>query len=191
MALTGAVNKRIDRSSGNTARPQKDRFMQNLFNAIVLEVGFYSSRRANTPANRKAWFCGEVAELRLNSNFNTEAEYRLITAAFVIDAVRIKVEAKLRAGNAGPGFILHYRSGGTPYHCKTSYVAKGPAQRAADKLNARDPRSPNPYVVSSVYEYVAKTRGKLVQNLMSRTWVMETTGTNYSMSVASESYWSN
>jgi len=169
--------------------------MFNALNAaIALEVGFNMQGYVEGHMNllvvnekaRKDYFCREVMELRKNSDFDNEAEYRLITADFVIEAVRIKIDAYFRSLGRS-GWLLHYTNGGKPFHCKTAYVSRGPAERAAAKLNARQGGG---YTVSTTAAYIAATRGKIVINMMSQTPVMETTGTNYSCSVASEAYWS-
>jgi hypothetical protein len=167
---------------------------KNLADAIVLTVGFEHSRSAarvirfsDDHIGRNHYWVAEVVELRKNSDFTTEAEFRLITAKFVIEAVQIKVDAYFRSLNAGGGFKVHYTNGATPFHCKTFYRREGDARRAAEKLNARQSGG---YEYSSVKAYISKTRGKIVINMMSRSPVMETTGTNYSNSVASEAYWS-
>jgi hypothetical protein len=165
--------------------------VNQLFNAIALEVGFQLARPAliTKPGSiRKLYICNEVKELRSNSGFTTEAQFRVITMDHVIEAVILKTQAFYRSLTAGAGFVLHYESGAKPFHCKTSYVREADCRRAAIKLNARHPGA-NPYVCSSVMGYVARTRGKLVRNIMSGTYVMETTGTNFANSVSSESYW--
>jgi hypothetical protein len=169
---------------------------KNLNDAIALEVGFqmqgyiegHMNLQIDTPERRKDYWFSEVVELRANSGFTTDAEFRLITAAFVIEAVKIKVDAYFRSRLVGDGWLLHYASGGKPMHCKTDYKVMGAALRAMAKLNARQGGG---YAVSTHANYVASKRARIVINMMSRQPVLESTGTPYSCSVASESYWSN
>jgi hypothetical protein len=158
--------------------------------AIALEVHFQYEKHELRfqPGNiRKLYIANEVEELRKNSGFDTEAEFRLITADFVVEAILIKLDA-LRRSIGRTGWTVHYTNGAKPHHCKTDYKLRGPAERAAAKLNAGRGGG---YTASTTAAYVAATRGKIVINMMSRKPVMETTGTNYSCSVASEAYWSN
>jgi hypothetical protein len=170
----------------------------NLADAITLRVGFeqwggaFATSFRDTEEYRKEWFCKEVQELRRNSGFTTDAEFRLITRDHVIAAVIHKVNAYQRSLKVGGGWLVHYTNGGKPSTIRTSYATKHGAQAACRKLNARDGlTSANPYKASPAHEYVASSRAKLVRNIMSGEWVMESTGTPYSCSVASESYWSN
>jgi|SRR5580765_3779561 len=167
--------------------------MQNLIDAIVLCAGYELNERngdaftrfarsfADPEDSRRDWFHGEVVELRKNSGFETEAECRQVTAGHVVEAVRIKVEAHLRSLGR-EGYIVHYANGGKPMHCKTHYMREGDARRAAAKRG---------YVYSTTQAYVAATRARLVRSAMNGALVMETTGTPFTSSVASESYWSN
>jgi len=171
---------------------------KNLIDAVTLTVGYQREEQIDKRTQltdgvevRQMYWLRQVEELRSNSGFDTEAEFRLITAEHVIEAVAIKLGAYEQAMRADDATWVVVNSNNNYRIAKyESRGAASHAMRRARKENANYRTDNAAIVAKRLRDHLAAKRAKLVQNLLSKQWVMENTHTPWTSSVQSETYWS-
>jgi len=165
--------------------------MENLFNAIALEIGFatMNARRLG----RFDWLHAEQCEVLENSCLG--ANLRVMTSGLFCKAYIVKLAAHFRSQSAAVGYVVVYadsniKIGASFAVVKADYVSRGAAERQAVKFGAR---CGSPCKVMTRTDYIGAARGVIRQNMMNRTpdgWYVEGMGTPGYCSPSSEAYWS-
>ena len=177
--------------------------MQQLANAIALEVGFraeywfassaFETVNAEGLRLRAKYIASEVEELRINSALPVET--RAITSDFVARAVAFKV-AQREAVRMAPvslvnGFCL-VRKGTTEFATnlrRWTYERRPAAAKVAQQMNRLAVRESNKVEVMDHRTRLLNVRMRLVRSAHDGALVLERNDTQFTSSVASESYW--
>jgi hypothetical protein len=179
--------------------------MQNLLNAIALEVAFrksfwFASCAHDTVTDealklRAQFMAHEVEELRTNSGLPVGT--RDITAAMVCEAVSFKtnmIAAALKAPIALSSEYYLVRKG-TPMMAtnlrRYRYARLSAARAVANKMNGFAERESSKVEAVDRLTIMKRLRMVAVRNQRSGTLVLERNDTPWSCSVASDAYWQN